>query len=74
MPGMPWIMIQDVYYALPARKTLVTSDKVLHYSNDETGWLLFNGGAVPTDVEATAKFIKCTSSNANIICKPACKL
>jgi len=65
--GVILTIVQNEVYALPTEAVWVTSDQTLEFSLDEVSWVshseVINGAAIGY------KFVKCTISNATVVCK-----
>ncbi len=68
MLGVMTAILQNIAYAVPARRVHITSSAALEYSIDGTTWVALTG-ANTLGVETSATFIRCPASGANVIAK-----
>ena len=66
--GVPWVLTQNVVYALPAKVVLVTSSLAVETSSDGTTWAALTG-ANTVGANSGAAFIRCTTGAPTVTCK-----
>ena len=64
--GMPWVITQNVVYALPTRSCVITSTAPLEKSVDGlSGWTALASGSVANG------FVRCTTTSPTVTCTVA---
>lgn len=66
--GVATIITQNVVYAMPARKCFVQALAAVEVSIDNSTWAVL--AASTTGAASAAVYVRCTTGNTTIVCKP----
>lgn len=66
--GVPTVITQNVVYALPASKCFIQALAAVEVSIDNSTWAVLASST--TGAASGAVYVRCTTGNTTIVCKP----